>query len=894
MAAPLYQDSGTTANGVATASVVLPKPANLSVGDTMVAYFICTTLTVNVTTPPSGWVAVPGSSGTAGRQSAVTTDNETAFCYTRVADAADVAATNFTWAMSAAITYHSPGIMRVTGSNGTVNASSSLGNTGQANHAIPSITTTVADCLLLAAWGMGTGSQTWTLPGSMTSIYNATLQSLVIAVGREDWLTAGATGTRTATTVGQGSADFMLALEPGVGGGATDPAVNTNFSAVIGDEFALRTDVQETGGVAVTDGFHLYAQKNVSGGYTRVTTSSAGLRILATSRFVDGAATTDLLTGGTGTFVAGEGDEDGATGQIAIGAGGNTEIEWSLTIDATGVTAGDFWDVRVYRDDGSQLDNYAVTARITAASAAASPTISLNPTSLNYNLAEGSGQSNRSVNISNTGGGSLTFSTSDDQTWLSVSPASGTAPTTLTVTVDATTLTQAGSPYSGTVTITDPESTNSPQTVAVSVVVGPPSSFPIEIVSGAAGYESIWLETSNDLPPTIAPNGAMYIINEHSDAATDQGRPGMRKSTDGGATWTHMDPQTTGKFDLESGVLLLVGTDLIFAWQRSGYYGYFNVFDTTTDTWTNRSEAWKAETSITATDQVCTLAERSDGTYVLVVTSSATQLSYLTRSTAPAWSAMTVLDAEAGKDFSQAYIKKSANGDAVHILYYCLTDGILYHRSLSSGGVLSARTSVATGLSTGSGTASFRKSMPNQALLCWDNAGTDRLYVAYRKSDGKLYGRTLDGSGAAPTINAEESISPGFIGINPDGIISYQAVGVLARDAVTGEIYALWADANTATSNFPTPVDAAQNNVKMRVRSTGGTWGSTSSPHIAEPVAAMAASIITYSGTKYVMFFYDEYTGIDPGVSKFNRFAISSVGAMALPNRRAIDPRLRR
>jgi hypothetical protein len=216
MASPVYQDSGSTANGTAQTNVVLPKPASLAVGDTMVAYFICTTLTVTVSTPPSGWTAVTGSSGTAGRQPAVTTDNETAFCYTRVADSGDVAASNFTWAMSASITYHSPGILRVTGANGTVNASSSLGNTGQTNHPLPSITTTVADCLLIGAWGMGSGSATWTLPGSMTSIYNASLQSLPVAVGREDFATAGATGTRAAaSSSGQGTAAFLLALEPG-------------------------------------------------------------------------------------------------------------------------------------------------------------------------------------------------------------------------------------------------------------------------------------------------------------------------------------------------------------------------------------------------------------------------------------------------------------------------------------------------------------------------------------------------------------------------------------------------------------------------------------------------------------------------------------------------------
>src|SRR4029077_10851668 len=57
----------------------------------------------------------------------------------------------------------------------------------------------------------------------------------------------------------------------------------------------------------------------------------------------------------------------------------------------------------------------------------------------------------QTVSISNTGGGTLSWSASDNAAWLTLSPASGTGNGTVTLTATTGTLT-AGS-YSGTVTL---------------------------------------------------------------------------------------------------------------------------------------------------------------------------------------------------------------------------------------------------------------------------------------------------------------------------------------------------------------------------------------------------------------------------------------------------------
>jgi hypothetical protein len=67
--------------------------------------------------------------------------------------------------------------------------------------------------------------------------------------------------------------------------------------------------------------------------------------------------------------------------------------------------------------------------------------------------------------IRNDGGGTLNWTVTSDQTWLTASPTSGTAPAEVTVSVDATALPLGTS--EATLTFTSPDAINSPQTVGV-------------------------------------------------------------------------------------------------------------------------------------------------------------------------------------------------------------------------------------------------------------------------------------------------------------------------------------------------------------------------------------------------------------------------------------------
>ncbi len=146
---------------------------------------------------------------------------------------------------------------------------------------------------------------------------------------------------------------------------ATDPALNTNISVTVGNKARLRIIVQETAGTPVAVAYKLRMSKN-SGAYADVATATGDVRVVDSANFTHAAATTEVLPGGTGSFVAGQGlDTSGTSSSISLSAAGNTQLEWSLQLVAG--TPGDTYDFRVTRSDGTALDAYTVTPRITAA-----------------------------------------------------------------------------------------------------------------------------------------------------------------------------------------------------------------------------------------------------------------------------------------------------------------------------------------------------------------------------------------------------------------------------------------------------------------------------------------------------------------------------------------------
>ncbi len=104
--------------------------------------------------------------------------------------------------------------------------------------------------------------------------------------------------------------------------------------------------------------------------------------------------------------------------------------------------------------------------------AAGSPVLSLSTQSLSFSgIQGGANPSAQSVSVTNTGGGTLSLTAASDSGWLSVSPASGTAPQTLQVSASIGSLV-AGT-YTGHVTVTAAGAQGSPSVVTVTLTVAP-------------------------------------------------------------------------------------------------------------------------------------------------------------------------------------------------------------------------------------------------------------------------------------------------------------------------------------------------------------------------------------------------------------------------------------
>lgn len=151
-------------------------------------------------------------------------------------------------------------------------------------------------------------------------------------------------------------------------------ATNTPFAAendpldvnVAADdtEMLLRIGLQETGGISgdSTDDYQLQYAVN-GGSFADLPLSGTTVKFSATG-VANGAATTNRLTAGTGSFVAGEHSSDGVVDDVQITANNYTELLYSIGFH-TGVTHGDVYTFRVVRNSGIVLDTYSQTPQVT-------------------------------------------------------------------------------------------------------------------------------------------------------------------------------------------------------------------------------------------------------------------------------------------------------------------------------------------------------------------------------------------------------------------------------------------------------------------------------------------------------------------------------------------------
>ena len=150
----------------------------------------------------------------------------------------------------------------------------------------------------------------------------------------------------------------------------------------------------------------------------------------------------------------------------------------SVGVNVAGLAPGTYTGAITVTSPGASNSPRTMTVTLNVAT----PVIGVNPTSLSF--ATGVGGANpasKTISIFNTGVGTLNWTATDNKPWITVSPTSGTAPSTLTVSINKAGL--AVGTHTGTVTITAAGASNSPLNIPITLTI---SSTPVIEVSPAS------------------------------------------------------------------------------------------------------------------------------------------------------------------------------------------------------------------------------------------------------------------------------------------------------------------------------------------------------------------------------------------------------------------------
>lgn len=145
----------------------------------------------------------------------------------------------------------------------------------------------------------------------------------------------------------------------------------------------------------------------------------------------------------------------------------------TLAVAIGGMAAGSYTAMVTLNATGATPVMIPVSLTVTATPVP--PAIGVSPTSLSFSAQQGGGNpAAQTLNISNTGGGTLSWSASDNASWLTTAPGSGTGNGAITLTA-ATGGMSAGT-HSGVITVSAAGA--SPKTVPITITVSAPPAQP--------------------------------------------------------------------------------------------------------------------------------------------------------------------------------------------------------------------------------------------------------------------------------------------------------------------------------------------------------------------------------------------------------------------------------
>jgi hypothetical protein len=355
---------------------------------------------------------------------------------------------------------------------------------------------------LLGTLATGTHTGTITLSATGASSVSIPVSLTVTAAPVPPAIGASPTSLTFAATQGGANPVNQTLTISNTGGGTLTWSVSDNAAWLT----ASSTSGTGNGAVTLTVATGALTAGSHTGTITIAATGATSVTIPVT--FVVTAPPAIGMSPSSLSFTAQQGSGNPSAQTLNISNSGGGTLSWTATPDttwltaspssATGnggvsisvttgiLTAGSYTGNITLSATGASSRTVPVTFTVTAA-----PSISLSPTSLTYTATQGgSNPANQTVTLTNTGG-IANWTVSDNASWLSVTPPSGSSSSTLTAAVNTSGL--AAGNYSGTITVSATGTTS--RTVTVTLAVSAPTTSSATLTwspntdSNLAGYK---------------------------------------------------------------------------------------------------------------------------------------------------------------------------------------------------------------------------------------------------------------------------------------------------------------------------------------------------------------------------------------------------------------------
>jgi Bacterial Ig domain/Malectin domain/Viral BACON domain len=222
-------------------------------------------------------------------------------------------------------------------------------------------------------------------------------------------------------------------------------------------------------------------------------------------------------------------DADTLSYSWKIDGAGTADADSDLSYSPVDADAGDHTITVTVSDGKGGTDSHTWNVKVTCLS----PVIALSTAGLTPSCVQGSSPADDIFNIWNSGGGTLSYATSDNVPWISLSPSSGSSTGEKDpVAVHYSTNGMAAGVYNATITITVGGATNSPQTISVTLTIGaqptislsPTSLSPscVEAASPADESFEVWNSGGSTLSYSIGDNAAWLSCTPTSGTSTGE------------------------------------------------------------------------------------------------------------------------------------------------------------------------------------------------------------------------------------------------------------------------------------------------------------------------------------------------------------------------------------